>query len=161
MSEMHSGLTLVFVLLVLISTQLGGFDGLVEGQELELTTANATVTPADECSYCQRVLFMTFVWYQRAGDSSRLFRHKVKHICKRYYEYKRRCLLTLFPKVEMLIDGMRAALATKRYKPISTCKLLKECDKNQSPLDAEEMAALRASAFASEPPPVFNGTFGF
>ncbi|KAI6238136.1 hypothetical protein M3Y99_00711100 [Aphelenchoides fujianensis] len=148
---MHSGLTLAFVLLVLISTQLGEFDAIVKAEELELTTANATVTPADECSYCQRVLFMTFVWYQRAGDSSRLFRHK----------YKRRCLLTLFPKVEMLIDGMRAALATKRYKPISTCKLLKECDKNQSPLDAEEMAALRASAFASEPPPVFNGTFGF
>ncbi|KAI6180882.1 Saposin B-type domain-containing protein [Aphelenchoides besseyi] len=141
---------LVATFVFLISIQICLCD-----ENLEEAEPPPKMAAADECSYCQRVLFMTFVGYQRGGDSVRLLRHKLKHICKRYYEYKRRCLLVLIPQLESIGDGMRAALITHRYKPISTCKLLKECDKDQSPLASEEMAKLRESVLAANSSFVF------
>jgi hypothetical protein len=41
--------------------------------------------PEQECNHCQRVLYMSFVWYQRA-ESRRMLKHKLKHLCKRYFE---------------------------------------------------------------------------
>ncbi|KAI6175424.1 hypothetical protein M3Y97_00687200 [Aphelenchoides bicaudatus] len=57
--------------------------------------------PEQECDHCQRCLYMTFVWYQRA-ESRRMLKHKMKHICKRYFEYRRHCLMTLLPKIEQV-----------------------------------------------------------
>lgn len=41
---------------------------------------------------------------------------------------------------------MGAANRDGHYKPIRTCILLKECNKNQASLDADEMRTLRSMA---------------
>jgi hypothetical protein len=41
---------------------------------------------------------------------------------------------------------MSAAYIDGHYKPIRTCKQLKECNKNQASLDADEMRSLRSLA---------------
>lgn len=77
------------------------------------------------CEFCQSVL--THVYYTYLQQSTRkLVNHRIKHNCKRYAVYKRRCILTLRPKGNLIFENMRAS-AMGEYRAYKTCVLLKEC----------------------------------
>jgi hypothetical protein len=55
-------------------------------------------------------------------------------------------LHTSLPYFSLIAERMAAANRNGHYKPIRSCILLKECNKNQASLDADEMRALRSLA---------------
>jgi|UniRef100_A0AC35GVR2 hypothetical protein len=77
------------------------------------------------CELCQSVL--THVYYTYLQQSTRkLVKHRILNNCKRYANYKRRCILTLRPKASLIFENMRSS-AIGEYRAYKTCVLLKEC----------------------------------
>ncbi|CAD5221279.1 unnamed protein product [Bursaphelenchus okinawaensis] len=89
----------------------------------------------DFCTGCQKVLDNSFVNYQ-AVTSRRVLRHKLKHLCKRYFEYRRRCLAILPPNFHVIADHMDSAMLLGIYKPLDTCTNLKECNVGAKQINA-------------------------
>uniref|UniRef100_A0A915E1C4 Uncharacterized protein n=1 Tax=Ditylenchus dipsaci TaxID=166011 RepID=A0A915E1C4_9BILA len=85
-------------------------------------------------------LYYTFQYYKKT-TTKKFLRHKVKHMCKRYFEYRRRCLTNVLSKTDAVYNDMERAILSGHYKPMTTCETVKECDKNQSPLIFTEIPA--------------------
>uniref|UniRef100_A0A914I675 Saposin B-type domain-containing protein n=1 Tax=Globodera rostochiensis TaxID=31243 RepID=A0A914I675_GLORO len=99
----------------------------------------AALSEGEMCENCQKVLYHAFLYY-RVQTTKRLLKHKLKHLCKRYFEYRRHCLITLLPKVDLIWENMEKVLDEDRasepvsFKPYGICATIKECDKDHSPL---------------------------
>uniref|UniRef100_A0A183CEC2 Saposin B-type domain-containing protein n=1 Tax=Globodera pallida TaxID=36090 RepID=A0A183CEC2_GLOPA len=97
------------------------------------------LSEGEMCENCQKVLYHAFLYY-RVQTTKRLLKHKLKHLCKRYFEYRRHCLITMLPKVDLIWENMEKVLDEDRasepvsFKPYGTCATIKECDKDHSPL---------------------------
>ena len=93
-----------------------------------------------ELSIHSRV-FYAFQYY-RYTTTKRLLRHRIKHLCNRYFEvtvynhnpllvklkYRRHCLVLLVHKVEDIWSDMERALddgESHQFKPFKTCEKLK------------------------------------
>uniref|UniRef100_A0A1I7RN98 Saposin B-type domain-containing protein n=2 Tax=Bursaphelenchus xylophilus TaxID=6326 RepID=A0A1I7RN98_BURXY len=101
-----------------------------------INTAN--LSEIEVCENCQKVLYITSLYYNKQR-SKPFLRRKVKHLCKRYYEYRRHCLVTLVPKADLIAFTIDNALENGQYQPSDTCTLISECDKNQAPMNFSEI----------------------
>ncbi|KAL3087124.1 hypothetical protein niasHS_005363 [Heterodera schachtii] len=104
---------------------------------METNFVNA-LSDEEMCDQCQKVLYRTFLYY-RVQTTKRFLRHKLKHLCKRYFEYRRHCLITMMPRVDLIWVDMEKVLneensVTPEFKPYGTCAAMKECAKVHRPL---------------------------
>nr|CAD2179983.1 unnamed protein product [Meloidogyne enterolobii] len=103
--------------------------------------------PSEICDNCQKVIFYAFQHY-RQSSTKRLLKHWIKHLCNRYFEYRRRCHSKLVHNFREIWSDMESILDTSqrqrlrhyngvdtKFKPYKTCEKLKECGKEQSPID--------------------------
>uniref|UniRef100_A0A1I8BCA7 Saposin B-type domain-containing protein n=1 Tax=Meloidogyne hapla TaxID=6305 RepID=A0A1I8BCA7_MELHA len=103
--------------------------------------------PSQICDNCQKVIFFAFQHY-RQSSTKRQLKHWIKHLCNRYFEYRRRChsklehnFRDIWSDIESVLDtSQRQRLrhyhgVDTKFKPYKTCEKLKECGKEQSPID--------------------------
>ncbi|KAI1703339.1 hypothetical protein DdX_14975 [Ditylenchus destructor] len=106
---------------------------------ISLSQTASALTPDEQCNACQKIVFFAFQHYRKT-TTKRFLRHKLKHLCKRYYDYRRHCLITVVPKSDVVWSEFERAVPDgAQFKPMPSCVLIKECDKNQSPLQFTEI----------------------
>ncbi|PAV60319.1 hypothetical protein WR25_19190 isoform B [Diploscapter pachys] len=88
------------------------------------------LTPDERCELCQVALRTVYAHFSGAVPSRRKLGHQLKHECKRHFNYRRRCLLAIKDKTDMIYRDMTGG----DFKPIRPCTAIKECKSLHSPI---------------------------
>ncbi|CCD31160.1 Saposin B-type domain-containing protein [Caenorhabditis elegans] len=87
------------------------------------TKMSCTSKPIDNCTYCVNVLKCVFGHFGKSVKSKRQLGNKLVATCKRYSQYRSRCIRVVKSNLLLIFDNMQP----EKYDPVQTCIELQEC----------------------------------